>query len=638
MGHVHILRDFASPQEGLSRTVRIYTPDAYDAEPGRHFPVLYMHDGQNVFAHSESAIYNTWCANHTLEHLVAEGRTEPWLIVAVDSTNNRLAEYSPWDEPRSHVRAQGEPYVRFMVDTLKPYVDSVYRTRQGAEWTAVMGSSLGGLISLYLGMRYPDVFGRVGALSPSVMWSEYRLFQHWTAHPRRWTRIYMDAGEHEYIDPGGYPMPYGEATRDFYHHLKRLGYADHELRLVLEPGGQHHESDWQRRLPDQSTPYTSTIVFVVRKGNPQGIHDWADLVKPGVAVITPNPKTSGGARWNYLAAWGQALMDREARRLSSDEWERETEGVTLGPLLALARPVDEQFAPRHRMWPMPADALLVGGEVRRLHPRPHSGVDTLGSEDDDALEALWWPRAPEGKPQLLPPFWSEESLVHWLRGEPPMTPGVPGPTRRIDVRVTLNARSQTAEPGMLFQEEVLEMLGPQAREWALALECTVPGDASGFPAGPVGLGGKRRLARTEPLSAEVFAAPALLPDTAPGLRLLLVTPAHFTRGWLPDGLERSEHEGRPAWVGTLPGVDGKVVLRAALVNRPWELSSWDMAKGRPRATRRLVPAGSTYFFERVDGRAFTALRPLWLAAWGGGREEGLGRVLPGVWNPREEHP
>jgi sulfate/thiosulfate transport system substrate-binding protein len=66
-------------------------------------------------------------------------------------------------------------------------------------------------------------------------------------------------------------------------------------------------SDWQSRLPNNSTPYTSTIVFLVRKGNPKGIKDWDDLVKPGISVITPNPKTSGGARWNYLAAWGYAL-------------------------------------------------------------------------------------------------------------------------------------------------------------------------------------------------------------------------------------------------------------------------------------------------------------------------------------------
>ena len=73
-------------------------------------------------------------------------------------------------------------------------------------------------------------------------------------------------------------------------------------------------ADWQKRLPHNTSPYTSTIVFLVRKGNPKGIKDWDDLVKPGVSVITPNPKTSGGARWNYLAAWGYALKKFGSRR------------------------------------------------------------------------------------------------------------------------------------------------------------------------------------------------------------------------------------------------------------------------------------------------------------------------------------
>ncbi len=75
---------------------------------------------------------------------------------------------------------------------------------------------------------------------------------------------------------------------------------------ALHEHGALIPKDWQKRLPDNSTPYTSTIVFLVRKGNPKGIKDWDDLVRPEVAVITPNPKTSGGARWNYLAAWGYA--------------------------------------------------------------------------------------------------------------------------------------------------------------------------------------------------------------------------------------------------------------------------------------------------------------------------------------------
>jgi sulfate transport system substrate-binding protein len=80
----------------------------------------------------------------------------------------------------------------------------------------------------------------------------------------------------------------------------------YDIDQIAEKGGLL-PADWQRRLPDNSSPYTSTLVLLVRKGNPKGIHDWGDLAKPGLSVITPNPKTSGGARWNYLAAWAWAL-------------------------------------------------------------------------------------------------------------------------------------------------------------------------------------------------------------------------------------------------------------------------------------------------------------------------------------------
>ncbi len=80
----------------------------------------------------------------------------------------------------------------------------------------------------------------------------------------------------------------------------------YDIDMIAEKGGLL-AADWQSRLPDKSSPYTSTIVFLVRKGNPKAIKDWGDLVKPGIKIITPNPKTSGGARWNYLAAWGYAL-------------------------------------------------------------------------------------------------------------------------------------------------------------------------------------------------------------------------------------------------------------------------------------------------------------------------------------------
>jgi len=97
-----------------------------------------------------------------------------------------------------------------------------------------------------------------------------------------------------------------------------LGLA-YDIDAIAEKSGRVAK-DWQKRLPDNSTPYTSTIVFVVRKGNPKGIKDWDDLVKPGVNVVVPNPKTSGGARWAYLAAWGYALQKNGGDQAKAKEY------------------------------------------------------------------------------------------------------------------------------------------------------------------------------------------------------------------------------------------------------------------------------------------------------------------------------
>jgi sulfate transport system substrate-binding protein len=93
----------------------------------------------------------------------------------------------------------------------------------------------------------------------------------------------------------------------------------YDIDAIAQNGGLL-DKDWQSKLPDNSTPYTSTIVLLVRKGNPQHIHDWDDLIRPGIKVITPNPKTSGGARWNYLAAWGYALRKSNNNEAGAREY------------------------------------------------------------------------------------------------------------------------------------------------------------------------------------------------------------------------------------------------------------------------------------------------------------------------------
>lgn len=249
MSQIRIIRDFYSHPENLVRTLRIYTPDAYEAQPERRFPVLYMLDGQNVFSHPESAIYHTWCANTTMDHLVREGSMSPWIVVAVDHTPDRFREYSPWWEESVGSGGGGWQLVEFMVDHLKPFVDQSHRTLPEPHWTAVMGASLGGLMSLVLGKSHPEVFGRMGAVSPTVMWAKGEIFRLWDRPTGHWCKLYLDVGSLERYWFYDLYLDYVQATQDFNDHLKGRGLADHELRYVVAPEHFHNEQAWQARLP-----------------------------------------------------------------------------------------------------------------------------------------------------------------------------------------------------------------------------------------------------------------------------------------------------------------------------------------------------------------------------------------------------
>lgn len=247
MGHIHIIRDFYSFPEQVNRTLRIFTPDAYDLQPDRRFPVLYMFDGQNIFSHPESALYDTWCANTTLERLVSELAIQPWIIVGIDHLPNRIEEYSPWIGGRAHLTAE------FLINHLKPYIDRTYRTLTEPENTAVMGSSMGGLFSLYLGKTYPQIFGRIGGISPALMFGGGQMFYYWDRHTRFRSKILLYVGSKEQYSFYGVGLDYVPITQDFYNRLKQLGYTDSELHFVLAQGEIHHETSWQKQLPDIMT-------------------------------------------------------------------------------------------------------------------------------------------------------------------------------------------------------------------------------------------------------------------------------------------------------------------------------------------------------------------------------------------------
>jgi predicted alpha/beta superfamily hydrolase len=246
-GRVDIF-EMADDFTGETRKVRVYLPEMYAGSAAR-FKVAYLHDGQNMLAHPSTERPHTWRANVALEMLLSEGAISPWLLVAVDHGPQRFADFTPWSCPVEKVEGRAGAFAQFLIQQLKPRIDAEYRTLTGRQDTATVGSSLGGLFSLYLGRFHSSAFGRVGAFSPTVMWCGRELFKRWTSKAEDNVALYLDAGSEERFEFEGRSFDYGPAARDFYAHLKGLGYTSQELCFVLEPGGQHHESDWARRLP-----------------------------------------------------------------------------------------------------------------------------------------------------------------------------------------------------------------------------------------------------------------------------------------------------------------------------------------------------------------------------------------------------
>ena len=248
-GEIEILEDLRFHPGDGPRTLRIYYPFAYRADPTRHFPVLYLHDGQNAFDHPASEVSPTWGVNTALDRLIDRRDLDPWVVVALDHRgHDRIGDFSPWPDPRAPVAPAGAEHAAFVAEELIPFIDRNLRTLAAPEHRAIGGSSLGGLMALYLGWSRPDLFCRVAALSPSVMWGDCQLARFWSLRGPP-ARVYLDVGSRELFDAGSFQLHYGVEVREFAAHLRMLGYGEDELRFVLDPRGEHSESDWRRRLP-----------------------------------------------------------------------------------------------------------------------------------------------------------------------------------------------------------------------------------------------------------------------------------------------------------------------------------------------------------------------------------------------------
>jgi predicted alpha/beta superfamily hydrolase len=246
-GDVRFIRNFHSDALGNSRTVAVYLPPGYESSNER-YPVLYMQDGQNLFDAATAYGGNEWQIDETCERLMRSGELPPFIVVAVYNTDDRIPEYTPVPDP-GYGGGRGELYGKFLIDELKPFIDKNLRTLPDAEHTGLMGSSLGGLISLHLGLGRPDVFSRIGALSPSLWWADGELTKRLeaSAPPQSRARVWIDMGTREGDNPGGRVAE----TRVLGGVLQARGWREgDDLSVQVIDGAGHNESSWRERAAE----------------------------------------------------------------------------------------------------------------------------------------------------------------------------------------------------------------------------------------------------------------------------------------------------------------------------------------------------------------------------------------------------
>lgn len=227
-----------SPQMRNRRMVDVYVPQSH-TQGRRRYPVVYMQDGQNLSDPSIAFGGSTWRLYDGLTWLAERG-VEP-IIVGIHNTAARLSEYSPFTDLR-HGGGEGDRYARFLIDTVKPRIDAMYRTRKDRAGAVIAGSSMGGLISLYAFFRRPSPFGAAAVFSPSIWFGERQALSFVQASRLTTGRLYLDVGTNE-----------GAATlrdaRTLNRVLRRKGYKTEALWYLEAQGGQHREADWAWRLP-----------------------------------------------------------------------------------------------------------------------------------------------------------------------------------------------------------------------------------------------------------------------------------------------------------------------------------------------------------------------------------------------------
>jgi predicted alpha/beta superfamily hydrolase len=247
------LHEFRSRIFQNTRFLRVWLPPGYDRteNAGRHYPVLYLNDGQNLFEAATAFAGIEWQVDETAERLIREAAVPPLIIVGMDNKGReRIREYMPFRSmhPRM-LRVRGRYYPDFLMKEVMPFVGRNYRVASGPENTGLGGSSLGGLIALYTVMARPGVIGRLLVESPSL-WASGRQLMRESRSVRVWPeRIFLAAGTAEAGSPER-SRSVVDDVRELAGIMRRAVLSEKRLRLVIRDGAGHNEGAWAERFPE----------------------------------------------------------------------------------------------------------------------------------------------------------------------------------------------------------------------------------------------------------------------------------------------------------------------------------------------------------------------------------------------------
>lgn len=235
LGIVDYHYEFYSSHLKNERDIIVWYPDSA-VEGFKRLPVLYMHDGQNLFSPNTSFIGFDWKVDETVETLLYKEKIREFIVVGIYNTKDRLEEYN-------YFTPKGKSYASFIIHELKPFIDENYSTLRGPEHTGIMGSSMGGLCSFQLAMKFPNIFGNAGCLSNSFWIDDKKIFSFAEE------LIPEVFGQKLYLDCGDAEKELIEDNRDMNYLLMKEKYHKNNLLLWNEElGAKHTEKDWAKRL------------------------------------------------------------------------------------------------------------------------------------------------------------------------------------------------------------------------------------------------------------------------------------------------------------------------------------------------------------------------------------------------------